>query len=79
MLSQYIYQPVNYYILIAIRCPVIYRINLNKILTVYNFHSSDKDLVIEYMYPNYNSILVHIKTMYKTYLITMQLSKIYTQ
>ena len=60
MFSQYIYQAVNYYIFIAIRFPVIYRMNLNKILTVYNFHISDKDLVIEYMYPwpIYNSILL---------------------
>ena len=29
-----------------------------KILTVYNFHISNKDLVIEYMYPIYNSILL---------------------
>ena len=58
MYSPYIYQPVNYYILIVIRFPVIYRMNLNKILTIYNFHISDKDLVIEYMYPNYNNILL---------------------
>ena len=56
--SQYIYQAVNYYILIAIRFPVIYCMNLNKILTVYNFHISNKDLVIEYMYPIYNSIFL---------------------
>ena len=60
MFYQYIYQAVNYYILIAIRFPVIYCMNRNKILTVYNFHISDKDLAIEYMYPGpiYNSILL---------------------
>ena len=42
----------------SIRFPIIYCMNLNKILTVYNFHISDKDLVIEYMYLNYNSILL---------------------
>ena len=61
MFSQYIYQAVNYYILIlviAIRFPVIYCMNLNKILTVYNFHISNKDLVIEYMYPIYNNSIL---------------------
>ena len=60
VLSIYIYQAVNYYILIAIRFPVVYRMNLNKILTVYNFHISDKELAIEYTYPGpiYNSILL---------------------
>ena len=58
MYSQYICQPDNYYILTAIRFAVIYCINPYKILAVYNFHILDKDLVMEYMYLNYNCVLL---------------------